>query len=67
MRAATALLLLGASAAAVAAAASAKEPRVTTKVYFDVAVDGVPAGRIVMGLFGKVRLWVGEVGAGGGG
>jgi len=32
---------------------SAKGPSVTTKVFFDVEIDGQPAGRIVMGLFGK--------------
>ncbi|XP_006657326.1 peptidyl-prolyl cis-trans isomerase CYP20-1-like [Oryza brachyantha] len=26
--------------------------KVTTKVYFDITIDGKPAGRIVMGLFG---------------
>ncbi|KAJ8559475.1 hypothetical protein K7X08_003533 [Anisodus acutangulus] len=26
---------------------------VTRKVYFDVEIDGKPAGRVVMGLFGK--------------
>ena len=25
------------------------------QVYFDVEIDGKPAGRVVMGLFGKVR------------
>jgi peptidylprolyl isomerase len=27
--------------------------KITNKVFFDVDVDGAPAGRIVMGLFGK--------------
>merc|ERR1712031_69674 len=31
----------------------AAEPEVTTKVYFDIEMGGKPAGRIVMGLFGK--------------
>merc|ERR1712144_24851 len=29
------------------------DPEVTTKVYFDIEMGGKPAGRIVMGLFGK--------------
>ena len=36
-------------------AAARKEPKITNKVYFDVEIGGVPAGRVVMGLFGKVR------------
>lgn len=34
------------------AADSPKDGKVTTKVYFDVTIDGKDAGRIVMGLFG---------------
>lgn len=30
-----------------------KGPKITNKVYFDVEIDGAPAGRIVIGLFGK--------------
>merc|ERR1711937_640451 len=30
-----------------------KGPKVTSKAYFDVTIDGKDAGRIVMGLFGK--------------
>lgn len=30
-----------------------KGPRVTNKVFFDIEIDGAPAGRIVMGLYGK--------------
>jgi peptidylprolyl isomerase len=30
-----------------------KEPKITNKVYFDIEIDGKPAGRIEMGLFGK--------------
>jgi len=32
--------------------AEKKGPKVTQKVFFDVVIDGVPAGRIVMGLYG---------------
>jgi hypothetical protein len=32
-----------------------QEAKVTSKVFFDVEIDGKPAGRIVMGLYGKVR------------
>merc|ERR1712137_1519731 len=31
----------------------AKGPTITSQVYFDVEIDGKPAGRIVMGLYGK--------------
>jgi peptidylprolyl isomerase len=40
----------------VAGTADAESPangKVTTKVYFDTAIDGEPAGRIVLGLFGE--------------
>merc|ERR1719197_2285915 len=30
-----------------------KGPKVTSKVFFDVTIDGKDAGRIVMGLYGK--------------
>merc|ERR1712010_89978 len=40
-------------AVAVMGAVSEAEPEVTTKVYFDIEMGGKPAGRIVMGLFGK--------------
>ncbi|MCM2371379.1 peptidylprolyl isomerase [Aporhodopirellula aestuarii] len=36
-----------------ASAQDATKAEVTNKVYFDVAIGGEPAGRIVMGLFGK--------------
>ena len=35
------------------ALASAAGPKVTNKVFFDVSIDGAPAGRITMGLYGK--------------
>ena len=37
-----------------AAAKPANEPKITHKVYFEVAIDKKKAGRIVMGLFGEV-------------
>lgn len=37
----------------VSASAAAKGPAVTSKVFFDMEVDGKPVGRIVMGLYGK--------------
>jgi len=40
-------------AAALVAVAAGKKPVVTSKVYFDMTVDGEDAGRIVMGLYGK--------------
>merc|ERR1712138_80267 len=40
-------------AVAVMALTAEAEPEVTNKVYFDMEMGGKPAGRIVMGLFGK--------------
>merc|ERR1712205_274397 len=40
-------------AVAVMAITAEAEPEVTKKVYFDIEMGGKPAGRIVMGLFGK--------------
>merc|ERR1711881_633474 len=40
-------------AAAFMAITAEAEPEVTKKVYFDIEMGGKPAGRIVMGLFGK--------------
>jgi len=33
---------------------SSKIPEITNKVFFDIEIDGKPAGRITMGLFGKI-------------
>ena len=33
--------------------AFAVQPKITNKVFFDITIDGEPAGRIVMGLYGK--------------
>lgn len=30
------------------------DPKITDRVFFDVEVDGIPSGRIVIGLFGQV-------------
>merc|ERR1711934_756378 len=40
-------------AVAVMALTAEAEPEVTNKVYFDMEMGGKPAGRIVMGLYGK--------------
>jgi len=45
-----AVLLLALVAPAIVAA---DKEEITSKVYFDVEIGGTPAGRIVMGLFGK--------------
>ena len=34
-------------------AEAAKGPKITNKVYFDITIGEEPAGRIVMGLYGK--------------
>lgn len=53
-----AMLLLGAlsvttgSLATSALGVEASQGKVTQAVYFDIAIDGTPAGRIVIGLFG---------------
>uniref|UniRef100_A0A8R1HHL9 Peptidyl-prolyl cis-trans isomerase n=1 Tax=Caenorhabditis japonica TaxID=281687 RepID=A0A8R1HHL9_CAEJA len=39
---------------ALVAAASARGPRVTDKVFFDVEVGGKPLGKIVIGVFGEI-------------
>ncbi|KAK9940776.1 hypothetical protein M0R45_017417 [Rubus argutus] len=48
-----ALVLFGALALIEAKKSKEDLKEVTTKVYFDVEIAGKPAGRIVMGLFGK--------------
>ena len=35
------------------AAEATKGPKITNKVYFDITIGDEPAGRIVMGLYGK--------------
>jgi peptidylprolyl isomerase len=29
-------------------------PDITNRVYMDISIDGVPAGKVVFGLFGKI-------------
>merc|ERR1712065_100903 len=48
------ILFITVCVAALAALACANDAKVTNKVFFDVDIDGKPAGRIVMGLFGDV-------------
>ncbi|GIL49671.1 hypothetical protein Vafri_5950 [Volvox africanus] len=45
--------LLGAAAAAALAYRTFREPDITQRVYLDFEVDGRPAGRVVVGLFGR--------------
>lgn len=52
MRSSVGLLCVGAFTL-FAVSSAAKGPKITNKVYFDIEVDGQPAGRIVMGLYGK--------------
>merc|ERR1719331_194520 len=47
------LAFLAAALVSALAAAEAAGPKVTNKVFFDVTIDDKPAGRIVMGLYGK--------------
>eukprot|EP00026_Physarum_polycephalum_P015871 Phypoly_transcript_16663.p1 GENE.Phypoly_transcript_16663~~Phypoly_transcript_16663.p1 ORF type:complete len:203 (+),score=38.07 Phypoly_transcript_16663:26-634(+) len=53
MRALSFLLVICVVLLISSAVEAAKGPKVTNKVYFDVTIGGEPAGRIVMGLFGK--------------
>jgi peptidylprolyl isomerase len=46
--------LLCAAAACAQQRVPASQAKVTEKVYFDIEIDGEPAGRITMGLFGDV-------------
>jgi len=50
-------LLLGPATTGADAAAETKRkgPKITHRVYFDVTIGGEDAGRIVLGLYGKVR------------
>ena len=53
---ALAMVVLGAFACSAGGALGEKVkrgPKITDKVFFDVTIDGEPAGRIVMGLYGK--------------
>ena len=55
-KAAALVLLLVCSAVFMTGAEAKKKrkgPKITSKVFFDISVDGKPSGRIVMGLFGK--------------
>merc|ERR1712046_497508 len=47
------VLLLVAALVVVAECKDKKEPKITNKVFFDVTIAGEPAGKIVMGLYGK--------------
>merc|ERR1712046_362923 len=47
------VLLLVADLVVVAECKDKKEPKITNKVFFDVTIAGEPAGKIVMGLYGK--------------
>eukprot|EP00195_Chlamydomonas_chlamydogama_P011072 CAMPEP_0202891200 /NCGR_PEP_ID=MMETSP1392-20130828/1321_1 /ASSEMBLY_ACC=CAM_ASM_000868 /TAXON_ID=225041 /ORGANISM="Chlamydomonas chlamydogama, Strain SAG 11-48b" /LENGTH=196 /DNA_ID=CAMNT_0049574885 /DNA_START=23 /DNA_END=613 /DNA_ORIENTATION=+ len=46
-------LLLVAACLLLAGLASAADPEITNKVFFDIEIGGKPAGRVVIGLFGK--------------
>ena len=46
------VIVLALTLLAVACVATA-EPEVTDKVFFDISIGGVPAGRVVIGLFGN--------------
>ena len=46
---------VAASAGPASAASEELESEVTSKVFFDFAVDGQPVGRVVVGVFGKAN------------
>jgi len=56
MRSLTLVLLVAlvACTSFIAVEAAKEKVKITNKVYFDIEIDNQPAGRIVMGLFGKV-------------
>jgi len=47
------VLVIGLVLLSVPSCAATKKPKITNKVYFDIEIDGAPAGRILFGLFGK--------------
>ncbi|KDD76700.1 cyclophilin type peptidyl-prolyl cis-trans isomerase [Helicosporidium sp. ATCC 50920] len=48
-----ALVILAVASLCLVAQGETKGPKITSRVFFDVTIDGESAGRIVMGLYGK--------------